>query len=270
MSELYYLYCFAWADCSVENVDEAMDDRFPVERVSCPPISAVASRVGPDRFDLSKLQEETTDVNWLSQVAVRHNAIVDCIAQHHPILPLKLGTVFNSRSSLLTKTAQCAPEVAEFLRRLEDRQEWAVKLYLDEERAEEKFLQLDSTVTIAAGRLDAIEAAREPGTNYFVAKRQRERRRRQLQETVRDKLLTVESCLERLADSWRRLRPLSATLTGRSDKMVWNAAFLLSRSAQNSFRDACERLRNTLNPKGLTLEVTGPWAPYHFCPTLVC
>lgn len=265
MPELHYLYGFALSDCCVKNIDQAMDDRFPIERLPFPPIAAIASRVGRDRFDVSKLAEETADVNWLSQVAVRHNAIVDAIAQRHPILPLRLGTIFNSRTSLLERTAQCAAEVAEFLRRLEDRREWAVKLYLDQDQAGKG---VAPTEPITRSHGDSCAAPPSTGLQYFVAKRREHDRRRQLDESVRQELLATESCLQGVADSWRRLRPLPATLTGRSEKMVWNATCLLSRSGQDCFRNTCERLRNHLHPQGLILEVTGPWAPYHFCPAL--
>lgn len=264
MSDLHYLYCFARPDCSVRDTPEAMDERFAVERFRCGPVAAITSRVETDRFDVSKLQEEPVDVTWVSQAAVRHNAVVDCLAQRHPVLPLRLGTVFNSRLSLLARTADCAGVVAGFLRRLGDRQEWAVKLYLDEGRA------MDYRWPAASDQSGHSSAAvqQSSGTRYFAVKRQGNQRRRQLQDFSRQESLAVESCLTRLTDSWQRLRPLSTALTGRAEKMLWNAAFLIPRHAQESFRAACTRLREVLNPKGLVLEVTGPWAPYHFCPTL--
>jgi hypothetical protein len=50
--------------------------------------------------------------------------------------------------------------------------------------------------------------------------------------------------------------------------MVWNAAFLLSRSARDAFQAACGRLRSEWAPQGVILESSGPWPPYHFCPPL--
>ena len=50
--------------------------------------------------------------------------------------------------------------------------------------------------------------------------------------------------------------------------MVWNGAFLLARSGIAAFHSACETLRRDLSPSGMIVEITGPWPPYHFCPTL--
>ena len=50
--------------------------------------------------------------------------------------------------------------------------------------------------------------------------------------------------------------------------MISNGAFLVSRVRQHAFHAACERLRREFQAKGLIVEVTGPWPPYHFCPAL--
>jgi hypothetical protein len=57
-------------------------------------------------------------------------------------------------------------------------------------------------------------------------------------------------------------------LTGRPEKMLWNAAFLLPRSASERWLALVEEMRGVAASKGLLLEVSGPWPPYHFCPTL--
>ena len=72
----------------------------------------------------------------MSKVAVRHNEIIGAVARHLPVLPMRLGIFFASRSSLIARLTPYEADTAEFLRRLVDRQEWAVKIYFDEGRAE--------------------------------------------------------------------------------------------------------------------------------------
>ena len=218
-----------------------------------------------DQFDLAKLQEGTADFPWLSKVAVRHNEIIAAAARHLPVLPMRLGIFFASRSSLIARLAPYEANAAEFLRRIEDRQEWAVKIYVDEDRAEKAGLRQSSRQSCLA--LTAASARAGGGTQYLLAKGLRVDRRRQVQATVGQAVLTVEARLQGITDSWHRLRPLPATLTNRPEKMVWNGAFLLSRSAIRSFQAACEQLGSELAPKGLIVELTGPWPPYHFCPS---
>jgi len=128
----YYQYAFAWPNCSVQEIGPGVDPRFEVEVVCDGPIAAVASRVGMDRFDVKKLQGETVeDIGWLNQVAIRHHEIVRQAPKSSPVLPLRLGTIFRSQASLVAAAARAQETVARFLRTFGDRQEWAVKLYLE-------------------------------------------------------------------------------------------------------------------------------------------
>jgi hypothetical protein len=307
MDENYCLYALTWADCPVNNLGPGVDPRFAVELIGFGQLAALTSRVGLDQFDLTKLQEGSADFPWLSSVAVRHNEIIEAVARHVPVLPMRLGVFFASRSSLIAKLTPQEANVAEFLRRIEDRHEWAVKIYVDENRAEKAILANtatprsqtpiadsppvrpyiivdpphangnDASTTKSFGHIGhcAKRDAQPPdaparaggGTQYLAAKGRRADRLRQVEATVRHAVSTVEAQLQRMTDTWHRLRPLPATLTNRPEKMAWNGAFLLPRSNISSFQTACERLRDELAPRGLLVELTGPWPPYHFCPS---
>ena len=148
-------------------------------------------------------------------MAVRHNEIIAAVARHAPVLPMRLGIFFASRSSLIAKLAPYEANTAEFLRRLEDRQEWAVKIYVDENRTE-KAMPADPTY-VRLSSLTSIDGP-APGAarNICTPKRHRSMRRRQVQATVGQALGTVEARLQGITDSWYRLRPLpSPSPTGR-------------------------------------------------------
>ena len=49
--------------------------------------------------------------------------------------------------------------------------------------------------------------------------------------------------------------------------MVFNAAFLLGSATQGSWLETVEQVAQDVQSKGLVLEVSGPWPPYHFCPS---
>ncbi|MGO8745035.1 MAG: GvpL/GvpF family gas vesicle protein [Thermoguttaceae bacterium] len=307
MDEHYCLYALTRANGSAAIIGPGVDPRFPVELIRCGQLAALTSRVGLDQFDPAKLQEGTADVPWLTKVAVRHNEIIAAMARHLPVLPMRLGLLFASRSSLIAKLAPYEAGAVAFLQHLEDREEWAVKIYVDEDRAERAILGNPapprscapladylrtrpygtvnpphvkvnvSDATKASDHVGHCTERNEPqlirparargGTQYLLAKGQQAEHRRQVQTTIRQAVLTVEARLKGFTDSWRRLCPLPATLTNRREKMVWNGAFLLSRSTLPTFHAARERLGTELAPKGLLVEVTGPWPPYHFCPS---
>ena len=238
-------------------------------------LAAVASRVGLDEFDLAKLQQGSADLPWLSKVAVRHNQIIAALSMRRAVLPMRLGTMFQSRGSLLARLKPYEPQAADFLRELGDRQEWAAKLYIEKEPCQpapqggQSHFHGDNA-GVRGGTGDAVKIGTVPtvgGTQYLAAQGLRLRRRRQVDTAANTAAATIEDRLGAVADACRRLRPLPHVFTNRPEKMAWNAAFLLSRLQLGAFQAAAEQLRRELAPDGLIVEVTGPWPPYHFCPS---
>jgi hypothetical protein len=50
--------------------------------------------------------------------------------------------------------------------------------------------------------------------------------------------------------------------------LVWNAACLLDTDRLNKLRSDLSAVAERLQKEGFVVEMTGPWAPYHFCPSL--
>jgi hypothetical protein len=261
MDEHYYLYALTRIGCEINLLSRGVDPRFPVEIVACAQTAALASRVGLDQFDLKKLERENTDVNWLSQVAIRHNQIISDAACFQPVLPLRLGTLFNSRQSLLSKMEQWESVVIDFLDSIGNSQEWAAKIYLAPPNIEDN--------PVAVRKLFATRSASVgTGTRYLMQKGNQRRKSHAWQQYNREEVAKIEATLMNQADRYCRSRPLHANLTGRREKMLWNAAFLLSRAISKRWLALAEVMRSAAACKGLLLEISGPWPPYHFCPTL--
>jgi hypothetical protein len=254
----YYQYAFSRADGRVDASEPGIDPRFNVEWIPVGSIAAVASRVGLDQFDVAKLEGRTPeDVAWLNQVAVRHSDIVRQAARSSPVLPLRLGTIFQSKDSMLAALTRCQKAVADFLRTLGDRQEWAAKVYV-----------MEDAITSAAGIGASSHQTSATGTEYLQRRGAELRRRRQWQTELQHAVTAVEDQLAARAGRCCRIRPLSSDLTGRHERMVFNAAYLLPAADVESWMVSVEQARGEIQKKGLLLEVTGPWPPYHFCPEL--
>ncbi len=261
MNEYYYLYALTRNNRQMDSLGPGVDSRFPVEIVPCNQTAAVASRVGLDQFDVRKLESGNTDVNWLSQVALRHNQIVSDAARHHSLLPLRLGALFQSRLSLLAKMQRWESVAIDFFNSIGDGQEWAAKIYVDPCWSEE---------SLAASRcLSSLQATDVGvGKRYLALKRDRHRESPAMYQRYQEEIAAIETSLMNQADRYYRTRPLPSNLTGRREKMLWNAAFLLPRSASERWLALVQEVRSAAALRGLLLEVSGPWPPYHFCPTL--
>ena len=263
----YYQYAFTQPNCRVQAIGPGVDSRFDVELICEGSVAAVASRIGPDRFDSEKLQGRTAEeIRWLGEVAARHNQIICEAADNSAVLPLRMGTLFRSRDSLRATLARCRATVSEFLRKLGDRQEWGVKLFLRQARLD--------PVPVHAGPpaphfpVAPSDQKSQSGAAYLAAKKAQLESRRQSRAAMRETIVTVERCLTGMADHCCRIGNLPSSLTGQSDEMVFNAAFLLPASSRKNWLDAVESVGREVSEMGLLLELSGPWPPYHFCPNL--
>ncbi len=258
----YCQYAFTQPECRVEGIGPGVDPRFPVELVREGPIAALTSRVDLHRFNPERLQGKTAeDLQWLSRTATRHHEIICQAAARSAVLPLRLGTVFRSRDSLQGILVRCRSTVVAFLKRLGQQQEWGVKLYLRQRRWEP-----------ASGHLGLppphyLEPQRT-GTAYLTQKKAQLESRRELRAGIQRAIQEVEQHLAGKAVESRRIRNLPADLTGRNEEMVFNAAFLLPVSARTGWLETVQNLDHEVQGQGLVLEVSGPWPPYHFCPSL--
>ncbi len=249
MDESYYLYALTWADCPAEGLGPGVDPRFPAGLIRHGQLAALTSRVGWDDRDLAKLQEGSADLAWVSKVAVRHHEIIGTLARQWAVLPMRLGTLFRCRSSLVAKLASCEARAVEFLQRLEDRQEWAAKLYMAASRDESQRTPHAPREAVRHAERDEYVPRGGDGTQYLAVQGQRASARRQSEAVVKQAVATVETRLRAIADSCQRLAPLSTALTHRAEKMVWNGALLLARSANVAFQTTCGELAGKLAPE---------------------
>lgn len=110
--------------------------------------------------------------------------------------------------------------------------------------------------------LDAEAASASAGRAYLIARK-------------RDRLLAAaaaQHAAESVRDILERLAALSVAVAQDqpgpaqpgAEQLACKAAFLIDESALTTFHDAVIDLERRFSPRGLRLEVSGPWAPYSF------
>ena len=168
------------------------------------------------------------------------------------------GDVLDSEDSLLATLTGCRRTATTLLAELDGRQEWGVRVYQTKHR-------LDDTAhdVPPPPHRDATDS---PGRDYLRRKKAELSKRQELEAWVERELLSIESRLSDQADRCCRVRPLPSQLTGRPEKMVFHAAFLLPEAIRDTWLQTVRGVDEGVRGKGLLLEVTGPWPPYHFCP----
>jgi hypothetical protein len=206
----------------------------------------IVARAPLDRYAGDVIDARLADLDWVSRCAVAHDAVVEHFAQRHPVIPMKLFTLFGSDERAVTHVARTRRTLARLFARVAGREEWGVRLLLDEARA----LAPDATPVTAAS-----------GTEFLARKKAAKDAR---QQVVADALAEGDrlfDALTGLADESRRRTP---AVEGPTSRMVLDAAFLVPRRAARRFRAAASDAARALAARGFALSVTGPWPPYHF------
>jgi hypothetical protein len=199
-----------------------------------------------ERYSAETIDARLADLEWVSRCAMAHDAVIEHFARSHPVIPMKLFTLFTTDERAVAHVGRTRRKLERLFARVADREEWGVRLLLDEARA------------LALG---AAPVAAATGTDFLVKKKAVKDARQQL---VADALRQADTLFETfagLADDSRRRTP---AVEGPTSRMILDAAFLVRRSAGRQFKKAVSAAARPLAARGFTLALTGPWPPYHF------
>ncbi|AKS32461.1 GvpL/GvpF family gas vesicle protein [Mycolicibacterium goodii] len=248
MSE-HSVYLYAIADAAIaDSLGELVGvDDAQVRTVVEGPLAAIVASVDRGRFSEQSIRAHLEDLNWLERLARAHHEVVDRAAQAFSIAPVRMATVYLEDSGVRELLRERRDELAETLERVRGRSEWGVKGYAApaDTGAEPDSPQVPSD---------------KPGTSYLMRRRTERTRAAQHRERVAEAADKLHHELAGLAVDHRLYPPQDPRLTGRSDEMVLNAAYLVDDAGAARLAQRVD----AVNGDELRLELTGPWAPYSF------
>jgi hypothetical protein len=262
-----YLYCLARPESlalvqGLAGSDlQGVDERYPVTALDQQggSVVAVIGQVEPAEFSDQNLQA----LDWLGPRAQRHEAVVERIMDVSPVLPVKFGTMFRSRTNLEQFLDRHHKDIEQALDALRDKAEWSVKGYLVAEAARTIIAAEDSGVQSRRAALSP-----SPGLRYLQQKQLDAEIDAALRAWVARVTHDLHDVLTHHAVASTVLRCHASAVTGRPERMVFNGSFLLTPAALADFRAALSCQQQTHQKTGLILELRGPWPPYNFCPIL--
>jgi len=260
-----YLYCLARPECvaAVQRLPErdlhGVDERFPVMARAEAGVAAVIGDVAIGEFSDQNLQT----LSWVAPRAGRHEAVVERIMDVSPVLPARFGTIFRSQASLTEFLDRHSADIVRGLEDLQSKSEWSVKGYLVEEEARRVVAAADSEIQT---RLAALSPS--PGARYLQQKQLQAMMAVALETAVARVSQDLHQTLASHAAASTALRCHTSVVTGRQERMVFNSSFLLTADRLPDFRATLSRQQDCCQGIGLSLELRGPWPPYHLCPDL--
>ncbi|MBI2289878.1 MAG: GvpL/GvpF family gas vesicle protein [Betaproteobacteria bacterium] len=143
-----YLYCLARPEClpavkgPAEQDLRGVDERYPVGALEEAGVVAVIGDVDSGEFCDQNMQK----LPWVAPRACRHEAVVERIMGASPVLPVKFGTIFRSRTSLKEFLGRHRERIVRALDDLHDKTELSVKGYLVEDEARQMVSASDPAI----------------------------------------------------------------------------------------------------------------------------
>jgi len=259
--EALYLYCLARAATLPALDGPGVDGAHPLDLVPCRDVAAVVSAVRLDEFCGPSAEARMRDLAWVGPRAWRHEEVIERAMLASPVVPARFATLFSSRGRLAAWLAAHHDAIARALDRFADHEEWAVKGTLDRRQAEARL------VAAALGPRDGAPAA-APGARYLEERRIRERVRQEVGAWLREVGAGIAAALrDHVTDLREREIGAGGVLEG-GDTRVLNWACLVPQEGLEDLRARIQRLNAGHAEDGLVLELSGPWPPYSFCPSL--
>ena len=211
----------------------------------------VAADAPLDLYGEKPIEAGLHDLAWVSARAMPHEAVVEHLSRKGTVVPMKLFTLFNSDERALEHVARDRKRIDRIVTRLAGREEWGVRLTLDEINA------------LRRARDEAAQSAPKgaTGSAFLLRKKKEQDAARELLDHARERADELfEELAKKAAEARRRPPP-----PGEAGKRVLlDAAFLLPRAKLKPFQALVKSRGADLAKLGYELEITGPWPPYNF------
>ncbi|MFJ3581825.1 GvpL/GvpF family gas vesicle protein [Streptomyces sp. NPDC090127] len=221
-------------------------------------VAFVAGRVPKREFDEPTLKDRFEDLEWLEGVARTHHEVVQLVARHGTVLPLRLATVYQNDARARGALSAQRRAFTERLTLLSGQSELGIKLYISPTRGSRSGGDT-ATEDAASGSEDA--AALSPGKAYLRRRRAQHSAQEVRYGNAQQAAERVEALASRFSTHRVRHPAQSGALAGPEENVL-NDAYLVPDERTEEFRAALAEAIDDVD--GVRIEVTGPWAPYSF------
>jgi Gas vesicle synthesis protein GvpL/GvpF len=179
-----------------------------------------------------------------------HERVNETVMRDHTVIPMSFGTIFKTREDIVELLRSAAEAFGDVLNKMQNKLEFGLKVLWDRDQAIREVENQHEDIS----RLKK-EISGQKGPTYFA--------RMQYGRLI-DAALQAQS--ERyVGDILEQLREVSVASRINKpigDKMIMNAAFLISRDQEAAFDSKVKSIAARFDK--LTFKYTGPWPPYNF------
>lgn len=202
----------------------------------------------------AEIESRLSDLSWVTDRALAHEAVVEHCAAAGPVLPMKLFTLFREDERAVAHLRGQRQEIDQTLDRIAGRVEWGVRILFREDEARRK-----AVASIGDGPRSSVSGS--SGTSFLLRKKAEKESARDLAASLRAEVDQAYEELASRASEARRRAPETSEVGAR---LLLDAAFLVPSGEAETFDAAVQRLAERLGERSCEVTLTGPWPPYNF------
>jgi len=179
-----------------------------------------------------------------------HERVNETVMRKFTVIPMSFGTVFKTREDIIELLRSAYDAFHDVLVKMQDKLEFGLKVLWDREVMIRLIEEQDEDV-----RKLKNEISGQKGSTYFARMQYGRLVDAALQQLSEKYLSELFEALRDVAVASRANKPIG-------DKMIMNAAFLVSREKETAFDQKVKAIGAKYDK--LTFKYTGPWPPYNF------
>src|SRR6266849_1426279 len=168
----------------------------------------------------------------------------------YTVIPMSFGTVFKTRDDIVELLRSAYEAFHDVLVKMQDKLEFGLKVLWDRDVMIREIERADEDIRNLKGQIGA-----QKGSTYFARMQYGRLVDAALQSMSEKYVAEIFEALRDVAVASRANKPIG-------DKMIMNAAFLVSRDKEQAFDQRVKQIGAEHDK--LTFKYTGPWPPYNF------
>jgi Gas vesicle synthesis protein GvpL/GvpF len=179
-----------------------------------------------------------------------HERVNETVMHDHTVIPMSFGTIFKTHDDIIELLRSAFDAFGDVLNKMQNKLEFGLKVLWDPDQAVKGVESEDEDIAKLKKEISA-----QKGPTYFARMQYGRLVDAALQARSERYVASILNELRDVSVASRINKPIG-------DKMIMNAAFLISRNQEQAFDRKIKDIAGRLDQ--LTFKYTGPWPPYNF------
>jgi hypothetical protein len=179
-----------------------------------------------------------------------HQRVNETVMRHHTVIPMSFGTVFKTSDDIVELLKSAYEAFTDVLTKMRDKFEFGLKVLWDRDQIIREIEVEDEDIRRLKGEISS-----QKGSTYFARMQYGRLIDAALQGRSERYVSEIFLALRDVSVASRSNKPIG-------DRMIMNAAFLVTRAMESAFDARIREIGGRYEK--LTFKYTGPWPPYNF------